>query len=129
MVIFVANDFPEKMVSNKRKFASWVLLSVFLPMLFLASTHVHTFDAGDGDSVACDHHACGGHLGRTGESMHDCVLCQFLTLPFLAVAVAAVILVNHDVSQTLLSQIRNGFSAEICGIVGLRAPPFVSLVA
>lgn len=115
-------------MSSKRKFASWILLSVFLPMLFLATTHVHTFEAGDGDSVACDHHACGGHLGRAGEPMHDCVLCQFLSLPFLAVAIATVILVNHDVSKTLLSRICSGFSAEICGFVGLRAPPFVSRV-
>lgn len=116
-------------MNTQRKIASWILLSVFVPMLFLASLHVHTAVADDGDCVACAHHSCGGHFGQQEETSHDCVLCQFLSLPYLAVAVSAVILVNHEVSKTLLAQIQSGVRSEICGIVGLRAPPFLSIVA
>ena len=55
--------------------------------------------------------------------MHACVLCQFLTIQFVAAAVFAVVLYNK-VYKIHFVQRKSGIRLETCGIVALRAPPF-----
>lgn len=64
-----------------------MLLAVFVPMLLLASLHVHEQGAAAADScVECVEHHCGGHFGQQTLSLHPCVLCQFLSLPVVLAA-------------------------------------------
>ena len=57
---------------------------------------------------------------------HECVLCQFLTLTFVATAVAGLTIIN----KVFVSGI-DARQCHVCmahsGIVGLRAPPAFSI--
>ena len=81
------------------------MLAVFLPMLFLSSLHVHPVQqlTADGECTECVHHQCDGHLGQLTSTTHDCVLCQFLTLPLLLGSVVAFVLINsvHQLSPSV----------------------------
>lgn len=72
-------------VRTKRRVAVWVLLSVFVPMLVLSSLHVHQ-SASEAAAVSCsdcaNHIAHAGHLSLQTVHSTSCVLCQFVSLPF-----------------------------------------------
>ena len=109
----------------KRNMASWVLLAVFVPMVILSSVHIH--DSADlfGDNCKeCVQHQCHGHLGELTTTMHACVLCQFLTMSFVAAAVYAVVLYNK-VCRIRVARLQSEIKLEGFGIPTLRAPPFV----
>jgi len=112
-------------VTTKRQFASRLLLAVFLPMLLLSALHLHQPSASALTSCTeCVQHHCSGHLAQQSGCVHDCVLCQFLTLPLLAV-VGVTLLIYNNVSKILFAQ-RQGFSLPcVCGTPLLRAPPSV----
>jgi hypothetical protein len=100
------------------------MLAVFVLMLILSSLHVHYQDTlAEQDCMECVHHHCNGHLTQLATSMHQCVLCQFLTLPFLAVVVAAFVIINR-VCKVAVDARRRHVVMACLGIVGLRAPPY-----
>jgi hypothetical protein len=113
-------------MKTKRHIASWVLLAVFVPMVVLASLHVHP-SAVLTETVCddCVHHHCSGHITVYDMQMHACVLCQMVSLPFLAATVVAVILYQHVVRRSH-GAASSRTSISCCGIVGLRAPPTLS---
>ena len=93
-------------------------------MLILSSVHVHETTESTGyECSGCVQHHCHGHIGELTASMHACVLCQFLTIQFVAAAVFAVVLYNK-VYKIHFVQRKSGIRLETCGIVALRAPPF-----
>jgi len=109
----------------KRHIASWMLLAVFVPMLLVSSIHVHeltNFDSGSCNE--CVQHHCHGHLVELTASMHQCLLCQFLTLTFVAAAVFAVASFNKTF-KFLIAQSHSDLRHDVCGIPLLRAPPSV----
>lgn len=70
----------------RRQLYAWLLLSVFVPMTALSALHVHKVDS-DVTAVcsACiNHQSHAGHLSAGFDNIHDCVLCQFLSLSFVA---------------------------------------------
>jgi len=114
-------------VMTKRNIASWVLLAVFVPMVILSSLHIHeSSNLFGNDCKECLQHQCHGHLGELTVSMHDCVLCQFLTMSFLAATVFVVVLFNN-VLRIQVAWLQGDIQLENCGIPTLRAPPFVCL--
>jgi hypothetical protein len=115
-------------LDNRRHIASWLLLAVFVPMLILSSLHVHerSVAAPEKECVDCVHHSCHGHLTQMASWTHDCVLCQFLSLTFVAFGVACLIIINKVVSLRRDAQ-RCNVNIAYCGIVGLRAPPAFSI--
>ena len=80
-------------MKTKRQIASRVLLAVLLPMLLISSLHIHPLPASapDAECADCIQHHCEGHIGQQVQVTHDCVLCQFLTLPKVVAAVEDVI--------------------------------------
>lgn len=111
--------------NRKRKIVSWMLLAVFVPMLLLSSLHIHGYEqTGDDQCTECVHHHCGGHIGQQTLSLHECVLCQFLTLSFVAAVVFATVVFNK-VCKTPMAQRQCDVHLDVCGIPTLRAPPFV----
>ena len=98
-------------------------------MLIISSLHVHE----DGTAAAeiecadCVHHICHGHLTQMATWTHDCVLCQFLTLTFVATAAVTLFVTNKAFSSRIDAQRRNVCVAH-SGIVGLRAPPTFSIL-
>ena len=115
-------------LDSRRHIASWLLLAVFVPMLVFSSLHVHE----DGVAPAltecadCVHHSCHGHLMQMATWTHDCVLCQFLTLTFVATA-AVTLFVFHKVVSSGIDAQRLNVCVAYSGIVGLRAPPAFSI--
>lgn len=109
----------------KRHIASWMLLAVFVPMLLMASVHVHEFTKFDTSSCnECVQHHCHGHLVELTASMHTCLLCQFLTLTFVAAAVFAVALLNKSFCL-LIAPEHYDLRHDVGGIPLQRAPPAV----
>ena len=93
-------------------------------MLLLSSLHVHDQEAAaSADCKECvDHHPHAGHIGMPGAAVHTCVLCQFLTLPFVAAAIVAAALYRDFCKAQPAASFRQSLRNS-CGIVGLRAPP------
>lgn len=81
------------MKTQKRTRAARLLLLVFLPILLFSSLHAHQYAVHvEGDCYECTNHLPhGGHISLQTIHIHDCVLCQFVTLSFVvAVAMALV---------------------------------------
>jgi len=79
---------------ERRIIASAVLLAVFLPAFLISVLHRHPEAVPAAEECAeCVHHLPHqGHIGAYHGGISDCVLCQFLGLPFIAsIAVAAVL--------------------------------------
>ena len=111
-------------VKKKRHIASWVMLAVFVPMLILSSIHVHDNTKLFEDNCSeCVQHHCHGHLGELTTTIHSCVLCQFLTLSFVAAAVAMTVSLRR-ICKTQYAQRQCHVSLDACGIPSFRAPPF-----
>ena len=80
----------------RRQISACVLLAVFLPMLIFSSLHIHEIpQTTDTECSDCVHHNCHGHLSVMATWAHDCVLCQFLTLPMLTAVMMAVMVYVH----------------------------------
>ena len=115
-------------LGNRRHIASWLLLAVFVPMLLMTSLHVHEDSMGTAETECtdCVHNCCHGHLTQMASWTHDCVLCQFLTLSFVAVACVSLIAALKSVNSRINAQ-QCHVSVAYHGIVGLRAPPAFSI--
>ncbi|MBP5425141.1 MAG: hypothetical protein J6Y33_03595 [Prevotella sp.] len=113
----------------RRLIASWWLLAIFVPMLVFSTLHVHEktgVEVTAEECADCVHHSCHGHMSSLVQWSHECVLCQFLTLTFVATAVAGLTIIN----KVFVSGI-DARQCHVCmahsGIVGLRAPPAFSI--
>ncbi|MCR4583362.1 MAG: hypothetical protein K5764_07390 [Prevotella sp.] len=110
-------------INTKRHIASWILLAVFVPMLILSSVHVHHYaELAEDSCMECVQHHCHGHLGQDTTSIHSCVLCQFLSLTFVAAALTVVVYFNK-VCRTRFVQQPCDLRLQACGSPSLRAPP------
>ena len=108
---------------QKRSLCSWVLLAVFVPMLLFSSLHLHQDEqSAQTECAECVDHHCTGHLGQQSVSFHACVLCQFISLSYIAVAVATAVLFNKVCARVLVSQ-QYHCQTALLGAISLRAPP------
>lgn len=110
--------------TTRRYYSSWVLLAVFLPMFVLSSLHVHPQAHYEEDYCEeCLHHLPhAGHISSQTFCAFDCVLCQFLTLPFLIAA--AVVFTAKNPIHIAPHRVENQCVVEReRGFVFLRAPP------
>jgi len=110
---------------TRRKLTAFVLLAVYVSMLFIASLHVHS-SAFNERTVCeqCAHHQVhNGHLTASDGGQHVCLLCQFLTLSYTALAIATVV---YFTKVSKIRYIAPEFQIDRIsrGVVGLRAPPF-----
>lgn len=101
-----------------------MLLAVFVPMLLLSSLHHH--EPAPAEQTACysclHHLPHGGHLSSQAGEMPNCVLCHFLSLPFVA-GTGLVCFVSSFVRR-LSAVVRQPHALPGCGgVCSLRAPP------
>lgn len=108
----------------KRQLYAWLLLSVFVPMTAFSALHVHE---GDSDVTAIcnaciNHQAHAGHLTAGIDNIHDCVLCQFLSLSFVAATgtLTATFIVHH---RSLFVECETLYVSVAHNLNGTRAPP------
>ncbi len=109
-----------------RKLSAWALLSVFVPMVLLSALHLHNDASAEGNScVECvkhsHHHS---HLSMGEGVLHDCILCQFLTLTYFAAAAVAMLLWTTSFRLTNIRLISALPSATVWQRAA-RAPPFL----
>lgn len=111
-------------IMTRRYVASAVLLAVFLPMLLLSSFHVHPEAHLEEDECQeCVHHVPhAGHFTSGTTCGFDCVLCQFLTLPFL-LAPVVVFKAKRFIHIAPLCCVEQGVALGVRGAVFGRAPP------
>lgn len=113
------------MKAMRRQISAIVLLAVFLPMLMLSSLHFHESpQVIDTECNDCVHHNCHGHLTATATWAHDCVLCQFITLPMLTAIIVAVMIFVH-VCKKFRAQPLCACHTACCGTIVTRGPPTV----
>ena len=123
----ICSTFAAVKLTRKRHIASWLLLAVFVPMMLISSLHIHqTIENGETACIECVHHQCSGHLTQMSTTIHQCVLCQFLTITFVAVGAVSLLYFKEVVSVRKDAQ-RRHVSVAHSGIVGLRAPPAFSI--
>lgn len=124
MKIFFCN-FADMNGMTKRHIASWVLLAVYLPMLLISSLHTHERAVeGETTCAECVQHQCHGHLLQLSDEIHQCVLCQFLTLPCVA-AVVRTIACHLTPRSILHAAFSEAIRPMACGFISLRAPPAI----
>lgn len=113
---------------TRRIIASWLLLAVYLPILVFSSVHTHENQlAFENECVACvNHQPHAGHFSASMALYHSCLLCQFISLTYLAIAFAVVI-PYRPMNKIRLILLPVHVSHGMKGIVGLRAPPVVLL--
>ena len=111
-------------MTTRQHISALVLLAVFLPMLLLSSFHVHPESHVEGDYCKeCVHHLPhAGHMGSLSVCSFDCVLCQFLTLPFL-IAPMVVFTAKRFIHIAPQCRTAQGVVAGVRGVVFGRAPP------
>lgn len=108
---------------RSRVIKAWVLLSVFISMMALSALHRHEAVADTAfDCTECAHHVHHSHLTAGFSSIHDCLLCQFLTLNYIAAAAVALALTAPNVSATIRRN-ANALRNRTGGCRAPRAPP------
>ena len=109
---------------DNRHIAGLILLAVYLPILLVASLHTHTDSPfNTAECPQCESHQdCPGHITDAKITLHECVLCQFLTLPYMSATVLVAVIVNPTETISRGTEIQS-VCRQVHGIVGLRAPP------
>ena len=108
----------------RKHFAAWLLLAVLVPAYIMASLHVHNDMQGVRAALCneCVQHHCNGHLVAFDGPTLTCVLCQFLSLTFVAAALGVAAFRNKVFRLTADRQQR-ATHADTDGLPPLRAPP------
>ena len=109
---------------TKRTRSAWLLLSVFVSMMMLSALHRHETDPVVTPTCAdCAHHVHHGHLTTGSVSMHECLLCQFISFSYVAATTLAIALPSASIMASLFRQ-----TTFCCQQVGsyrfTRAPPY-----
>lgn len=126
MEVKKSSTFAPVKVKTKQKIASRVLLAVLLPMLLLSSLHIHPQQpsAVSEECTDCVQHHCAGHIVQQVQTLHDCVLCQFQSLPMVVVTGVDVAPVDN-VCKLDIAQCRQPLLSQEMGFIVTRGPPAV----
>ena len=105
---------------------AWALLSVFVSMMMLCGLHRHHEVVNPvADCMECAQHVHhSGHFTTADEGVHDCVICQFISLSY---TLGEVLLVSVPVALLIITW-RSDFGFILhraCRQDSSRAPPFV----
>ena len=93
-------------------------------MLLISSLHIHETPEYGEACVECVHHQCHGHLSQLSDGLHQCVLCQILTLTYIATAVGPLLCYLYKGKATY-ALFRQTPCLTSYGLISLRAPPAV----
>ena len=125
MLIFAVSYNVKLMhTTRQRRMAARFLLLVFATMLLLASVHHHETEASSALCEECVHHQPhGGHLQASPTGVDNCVLCQFLSLSYVASLAVGLVVIVSFLSAALPCQ--QAFCQQQYAAQRIpRAPPF-----
>ena len=102
---------------------AWVLLSIFVTTMALSVAHRHEVAANPAaDCAECAHHVHHSHLSAGSAYLHDCLLCKFISLNYVAATAVALALPAIHASATRRRQLQP-LCSRISGSQCTRAPP------
>lgn len=102
-----------------------MMLTLYVSMLFSSCLHIHSdhFLAANECEQCVHHQPHSGHLTAGDGLQHVCLLCQFLSLTYVAATVVALLIYNKVFTRHYDAPLSRIGQAQ-WGILGLRAPPF-----
>jgi hypothetical protein len=111
-------------IERRRKLSAWLLLWVFVPMMALSVLHRHEgADVAGDNCYSCAHHMPhAGHLSGASTTMHQCVLCQFQSLPFLLPTFVPLVVFSLSFIMAVAAPAAL-VSVRSVGPLSLRGPP------
>jgi len=123
-IVTFVGEFMKMAISVKRRLSAWLLLLVFVPMMVATSLHVHDVAAlSVAECEQCLHHVHhDGHIGTYAENIHDCVLCQFANLPFIA-ATAVLFTVTFAYGRVEYASFCANVRVGVFNVKSVCAPP------
>ena len=117
--------------SHKRLRIAWLLLLVYMPMMIAVTFHHH----GEAERAVaaihcqdCEHHVHhDGHLLALQHTLHDCVLCQLQSTPYLSptLLMLAAFIVLHNVIRKMLCV---KYKTQANDVKSTRAPPYLAIL-
>lgn len=114
-------------ITRRQQQFAWILLLVYVPMLLLASLHVHTINDFS-RAVDCDechtavHHT--GHITAASHHIDECLFCRFLSTQ-IDVPRTVTTLVVKQVTAHLEYFLASEPVIRAVAHPSLRAPPFI----
>lgn len=106
-----------------RRIVPAVLLAVYLSAVLAFSFHRHPEHRQGPDCEQCIHHLPhAGHIGTDEGALSDCVLCQFLGIPYTWTR-SATLLLPVGLCTGLISLLREPFLSFCPQHLRSRAPP------
>ena len=113
-------------LDNRRKRFAWLLMLVYVPMLLAITFHHHSAEEGQTTyCYECAHHIHhDGHLTAQHSFMHECVLCQLHSLPYVVptlVTIAVFVAIVHLAFSEACPFVKSREGS----ILSTRAPPAI----
>ena len=114
-------------VTRKQRLFAWVMLSVYVPMVLLASLHVHSLNDFS-KAIDCEqchtavHHS--GHITASNHHIDECLSCRFLSTQIDVPRMVADLVVKQTADH-LEFYLPNELVVRAVVHPSLRAPPFV----
>lgn len=108
---------------TKRQLLGNVLLVLYMTILLAGALHVHERVGQDFVCQDCINHIYhNGHIAEASSSSGECLLCDFLSVTYIATCAILVALVAVIVVCTIKTSINKAHSCQR-GVLSLRAPP------
>ena len=114
-------------ITRRQQLFAWIILLVYVPMVFLASLHVHTLNEFS-KVVDCDqchtavHHS--GHITASNHHIDECLSCRFLSTQ-----IDVPCTVSSHVVKSVVVHLEYYLATDpvvrVVAQPSLRAPPFV----
>ena len=114
-------------VTHRQQLFAWIIVSVYVPMVLLASLHVHTINdfSRAVDCDQCDtatHHS--GHFTVGIHHVDECFSCRFLSTQIDVPRTVATLVVKQ-VTVHLEFFLASDPVVRVVAHPSLRAPPFI----
>ncbi len=114
-------------VTRRQRLFAWMMLSVYVPMVLLASLHVHSL-TDFSKAIDCEechaavHHS--GHITASNHHIDECLSCRFLSTQIDVPRMVADLVVKQTAVH-LEFYLPNEPVVRAVAHPSLRAPPFV----
>ncbi len=123
----MSGKFSHNGITRKQRLFAWMMLSVYVPMVLLASLHVHSINDFS-RAVDCDqchtavHHS--GHITTSNHHIDECLSCRFLSTQ-IDVPRTVTSLVVKQVTTQLEYYLAGDPVIRVVAQPSLRAPPSI----
>ena len=114
-------------ISSRQRLFAWIMLSVYVPMVLLASLHVHSLQEYSKVVDCYECHTAVHHSGHIMASQHhhgECLSCRFLTTQVESPQMSVCSIIKQSVSRIEFPLATKLVRAMVAH-PSLRAPPCI----